>query len=88
MFRRTLRDELELKSTGRGWAVLMELIIRASSGGYRLVSVPTELRPRMSGESKVNNLFTIWANLSEICALCCHLSDDNRVGNGVFGVEA
>jgi glycosyltransferase involved in cell wall biosynthesis len=69
MFRRTLLDELELKSTGRGWAVLMELIIRASRGGYRLISVPTEMRPRMSGKSKVNNMRTIWANFRQMLAL-------------------
>jgi glycosyltransferase involved in cell wall biosynthesis len=69
MFRRTLLDSMKLKSTGRGWAVLMELIIGASRGGYRLVSVPTEMRPRMSGKSKVNNLPTIWANLKQVIAL-------------------
>ncbi len=69
MFRRTLLNELELKSTGRGWAVVMELIIRASRAGYRLVSVPTEMRPRISGKSKVNNLPTICANLKQLFAL-------------------
>ena len=69
MFKRRLLDSMELKSIGRGWAVLMELIIGASRGGYRLVSVPTEMRPRMSGESKVNNLSTIWANLKQVIAL-------------------
>ena len=69
MFKRRLLDSMELKSTGRGWAILMELIIGASRGGYRLVSVPTEMRPRMSGESKVNNLSTIWANLKQVIAL-------------------
>jgi glycosyltransferase involved in cell wall biosynthesis len=73
MFRRKLLDDIELKSTGRGWAVLLELIIRASRGGYRLVSVPTEMRPRMSGKSKVNNLCTIWANLKQVIALCRYL---------------
>ena len=69
MFKRRLLDSMELKSTGRGWAVLMELIIGASRGGYRLVSIPTEMRPRMSGKSKVNNLSTIWANLKQVLAL-------------------
>jgi len=69
MFRRTLLQELELRSTGRGWAVVMELIIRASRKGCRLVSVPTEMRPRMSGKSKVNNLPTIWANLRQVLGL-------------------
>lgn len=69
MFRRDLLDRFDLQSTGRGWAVLMELIIRASRGGYRLVSVPTEMRPRISGRSKVNNLPAIWANLKQVVAL-------------------
>jgi len=69
MFRRTLLDEIELVSTGRGWAVLMELIIRASRGRYRIISAPTEMRPRMSGKSKVNNLSTIWSNLRQVIAL-------------------
>ena len=69
MFKRRMLDEMELKSTGRGWAVLMEFVIRASRGGYRLVSVPTEMRPRMSGKSKVNNMPTIWANLKQVIAL-------------------
>lgn len=73
MVRRTLLDELELKSTGRGWAVVMELVIRASRGGYRLMSVPTKARPRMSGESKVNNFHTIWANLKQTFALRYYL---------------
>ncbi len=73
MVRRALLDELELKSTGRGWAVVVELFIRASRGGYRLMSVPTEIRPRMSGESKVNNFHTIWANLKQMFALRFYL---------------
>lgn len=75
MFRRALLDELMLKSSGRGWAVLMELIIRASRRGYRIVSVPTQVRPRISGRSKVNNLPTIWANLQQLITLRHHLSD-------------
>jgi glycosyltransferase involved in cell wall biosynthesis len=69
MFRRELLGRLELRSSGRGWAVLMELIIRAQRAGFRLVSVPTEMRPRMSGTSKVNNLRTITANFRQMVAL-------------------
>jgi glycosyltransferase involved in cell wall biosynthesis len=77
MFRRSLLDELHLKSTGRSWTILMELVIRASRGGYRLMSVPTEMRPRMSGASKVNNLATIWANLKGALSLRRSLWTDN-----------
>ncbi len=73
MFKQFLLDEIELKSTGRGWAVLMELIIRTSKAGYNIVSVPTEMRLRMSGSSKVNNLPTIWANVKQIIALIRYL---------------
>lgn len=69
LFRRKLLAELPLVSEGRGWAVVMELILRASRGPYRLVSVPTEVRPRLSGDSKVNNVRTIAANLKQLWQL-------------------
>ena len=69
MFRRTLLSEIELKSTGRGWGVLMELIVRVSRGGYRAISLPTGVRPRTSGVSKVNNVRTIWANTAQLLRL-------------------
>jgi glycosyltransferase involved in cell wall biosynthesis len=69
MLRRTLLSQLELRSRGRGWTVVMELIIRASRGGYRIVSAPTEMRPRMSGKSKVKNLATICDSLRQVFAL-------------------
>lgn len=69
MFRRALLDEVSLVSTGRGWVVLMELILRVSRAGYRIVSVPIEMRPRASGRSKVNNVRTIWANLKQVLEL-------------------
>lgn len=73
MLRRTLLSQLELTSRGRGWTVVMELIIRASRGGYRIVSAPTAMRPRMSGKSKVKNLATIWDNLRQVFALRLYL---------------
>jgi dolichol-phosphate mannosyltransferase len=69
MLRRALLSALELKSRGRGWTVVMELIIRASRGGYKIVSAPTEMRPRMSGKSKVKNLRTISDSLRQVFAL-------------------
>ena len=69
MFRRVLLEEIELESRGRGWTVLMELIIRASRGGYRVTSIPTGVRPRFAGHSKVNNFRTIWANLIQVLEL-------------------
>jgi hypothetical protein len=69
MFRRKLLAELPLISEGRGWAVVMELILRASRGPYRLLSVPTEVRPRLSGASKVSNVKNIVANLKQLWEL-------------------
>jgi glycosyltransferase involved in cell wall biosynthesis len=63
MFERSLLEEVTLYSTGRGWGVLMEFIIKISRGGFRVRSVPTEMRPRMAGTSKVNNSKTVLANL-------------------------
>jgi dolichol-phosphate mannosyltransferase len=69
MFRRALLGEFELKSSGRGWAIVMELIIRTYRSGKRIISLPIEVRPRMSGKSKVNNLRTILANLKQVFVL-------------------
>jgi glycosyltransferase involved in cell wall biosynthesis len=77
MFRRTLLDELPLRSSGRGWGVVMELIIRAQRARCRIVSVPTVIRPREAGHSKVNNARTIWANLRQLLLLRAALADDS-----------
>jgi len=69
MFRSSLLTEFKLKSSGRGWAVLMELIIRTKRARRRIKSVPTEMRPRNSGVSKVNNIPTIVVNLKQVIAL-------------------
>jgi glycosyltransferase involved in cell wall biosynthesis len=69
MFRRVLLEEIELESRGRGWAVLMELIIRTCRAGYRVTSIPTGFRPRFAGHSKVNNFRTIWANMIQVLGL-------------------
>lgn len=69
MFRRALLDEVRLTSTGRGWTVLTELIVRGMRRGWRMRSVPTPLRKRMAGESKVNNLRTVLANVRQALAL-------------------
>ncbi|HXU83130.1 MAG TPA: glycosyltransferase family 2 protein [Polyangia bacterium] len=61
---RVLRS-LTLHTFGRGWGVVMEMVLRIFRGPYRVKSVPTTLRPRMSGQSKVNNLRTIWTNLKQ-----------------------
>jgi len=69
LFRRELLSRFPLRSAGRGWVVLMELILRAQRGGCRLVSEPTGLRARAGGASKVQNGRTILANLRQLVAL-------------------
>lgn len=50
----------------RGWMIVTELILRARDAGFRMVSVPTKLAPRLGGVSKVNNLKTVAANLRQL----------------------
>jgi dolichol-phosphate mannosyltransferase len=69
MLRRELLGELRLVSRGRGWAIVMEFILKASKGGYRIVSKPTAYRPRMHGTSKVNNLRSIYSNFKQLLEL-------------------
>ncbi len=69
MVRTRLLRELPLRSSGRGWAIVMELVLRATRGPYRVVSVPTEILPRTRGQSKVSNLPTIWVNFKQTLEL-------------------
>jgi glycosyltransferase involved in cell wall biosynthesis len=65
MVRRAVLAGLTLETTGRGWGVVMEMVLKVHRGPHRVISVPTELRPRLSGRSKVNNLRTVWINLRQ-----------------------
>lgn len=69
MFRRELVDTVPLTSSGRGWMIQMELILRFLKKGYRVVSEPTGIRARMSGASKVMNLRSIFSNLRQVFEL-------------------
>lgn len=69
MFRRALVDTVPLTSTGRGWMIQMELILRLLRKGYRVVGEPTGIRDRMSGQSKVMNLRSILSNLRQVFEL-------------------
>jgi glycosyltransferase involved in cell wall biosynthesis len=75
MFRRRLLEGLHLRSTGRGWGVLMEFLIRCVRRGARTESVPTELRVRRAGVSKVQNSRTIWSNLRQVMILRREMKD-------------
>ena len=61
--------KLTLTSEGRGWTIVMELVIRAQRAGWRIVSVPTPFRPRQHGRSKVRNLRTILSHMNQLVAL-------------------
>jgi glycosyltransferase involved in cell wall biosynthesis len=69
MLRRSVLEGLPLRSEGRGWGVCMELVLRVARGPYRVVSVPTPIRPRRGGASKVQNLATILSNVRQVVAL-------------------
>jgi hypothetical protein len=69
MFRRGALEALGVYVGGRGWQMLMDLIVRSRRAGYRIVSVPNELRPRVAGASKVTNLRHVWANLQQAAML-------------------
>jgi len=74
MFRRNLLQDFPLKlAGGRAWTVLWELMIRAYKGGRKIVSIPTVIRQRTSGASKVNNLPTAWANFRRTMQLYWHV---------------
>lgn len=69
MFRRTLLRDTVLVTEGRGWTVLMELILRQTRAGARIKNIPITIRPRASGQSKVNNVRSIVSNLRQLLAL-------------------
>ncbi len=78
MFRRALLGPLELRSTGRGWGVLMEFLIRVARSGARIESVPTPLRARRAGFSKVQNSRTVISNLRQVLELRRELAGKER----------
>jgi glycosyltransferase involved in cell wall biosynthesis len=73
MFRRELLQRVQLRVGGRGWGVLMEFVIKCSRLPVRAISVPTPLRPRTKGKSKVVNIQAIRANLAEALHLRAEL---------------
>lgn len=69
MFRRELLTKLPLITKGRGWMIQMEFIIRAYKANYRIISIPTPMRTRLSGRSKVNNIRCICDNIVQLLRL-------------------
>ena len=78
MFRRALVDTVPLTSTGRGWMIQMELILRFLKKGYRVMGEPTGIRARMSGTSKVMNLRAVISNLRQVFVLRWYLWKSNE----------
>lgn len=73
MLRREVLSRTPLHTQGRGWGVVMELVLKIHRGGYRVSSVLTPFRPRMAGRSKVNNVRSVWANLVQAMAMRSNL---------------
>jgi dolichol-phosphate mannosyltransferase len=69
MVRRDALRQLPLHSEGRGWVIVMEMLVRGVRAGWRIEGRATLLRPRRSGTSKVQNARTVWANLRQVLAL-------------------
>lgn len=69
IFRREVLSSLTLRSVGRGWTVVWELLLRAQRAGCRMVGCPITLLPRSHGASKVNNWRNVVANLRQLLAL-------------------
>ena len=78
MVRRRVLQETPLRSQGRAWTIVWELLLRAQRQGRRMTHVPVELRPRMHGASKVNNLRTMAVNLRSLLSLK-RLLDDRQM---------
>lgn len=69
MFETRLLERFPIVSTGRGWGILLEFIVRCARGGVKMQSLPTDLRPRASGQSKVENTKTVVANVKQLLLL-------------------
>ena len=67
MIKTSLLKEINLKTEGRGWGVLLELFIKIyRSKKYKIINIPNYIEERKFGKSKVNNLKTIYANFIEM----------------------
>jgi len=70
MIRKAVLDAVPLLSAGRGWGIVMELILRVfRANRYRIVNHPTRLLPRRFGHSKANTWRNIVANMRQLLTL-------------------
>lgn len=82
MYRRQMLAALPAVTRGRGWIIQMEWILRAQRAGARIISVPTVMRERVSGRSKVTNLRSILANLRQVALLFWRLRRERGAPDG------
>jgi dolichol-phosphate mannosyltransferase len=61
--------QLPIRSRGRGWAIVLEMIIRADRAGFRWVNEPVCCRQRLAGQSKVANFRMVVLNLLQLLRL-------------------
>jgi glycosyltransferase involved in cell wall biosynthesis len=70
MIRKAVLDVVPLLSDGRGWGIVMELILRVfRANRYRIVNHATRLLPRRFGHSKANTWRNIVANMRQLLTL-------------------
>ena len=69
MVRTAKLRSLPLVSTGRGWTIVMELIVRAKRAGWRIENRVTPFRPRQHGRSKVQHLRTVLSHLRQLLVI-------------------
>ncbi len=70
MIRKAVLDSVPLLSDGRGWGIVMELILRVfRANRYRIVNHATRLLPRRFGHSKANTWRNIVANMRQLLTL-------------------
>jgi glycosyltransferase involved in cell wall biosynthesis len=69
MVRTSVLRDITLKSEGRGWTLVWELVLRAQRQGYRITGVPVFIKPRTHGTSKVTNVKNVFANLKQLAQL-------------------
>ena len=74
MYRRSWLNQFKWISTGRGWMINMEILIRAVRSGARIVTAPTPIRPREHGTSRATNFRNILSNVKQLFALWLNLT--------------
>ena len=69
LIRRYILESMLLTSSGVGWTVIFEVIVRAVKNKLRIKSIPTEFCPRCSGCSKVGKICLVLDNVRQAILL-------------------